>query len=125
MLPYLQVNCIILGHFFKNFKQGIGEQIVIKGGARSVIEYLCSSSIDFEISDFLKDLYRPYDDECEIEFGFLGLSVSNELIEIFSSHSTPSFIFGWKSSKDLMSNIYISRLKDEKSKSFATCLQIK
>lgn len=47
-----------------------------------------------------------------------------DMIEIFASHSTPSFIFGWKQSKKPV-EIEISRLKDENFKSFATCLQIK
>lgn len=46
------------------------------------------------------------------------------MIEIFTSHSTPSFIFGWKSSGKSV-EIKISRLDKEKFKSFATCLQIK
>jgi hypothetical protein len=46
------------------------------------------------------------------------------MIEIFASHSTPSFIYGWKlSGKSVRTEI--SRLEDKKFKSFATCLQIK
>lgn len=47
-----------------------------------------------------------------------------DMIEIFASHSTPSFIFGWKQINRPV-EIEISRLKGEKFKSFATCLQIK
>ena len=47
-----------------------------------------------------------------------------ELVEIIASHSTPSFIFGWKTSSCL-TNIEILRLKDKLYNTYATCLQIK
>lgn len=47
-----------------------------------------------------------------------------ELIEIIASHSTPSFIFGWKTSSGL-TNMEILRLKDKPYNTYATCLQIK
>lgn len=46
------------------------------------------------------------------------------IIEIFASHSTPSFIYGWQMGKKSV-QVEISRLKEGKFKSFATCLKIK
>lgn len=46
------------------------------------------------------------------------------MVEIFLSHSTPSFIFAWTAS-DKSVSMKISRLKGEKYKNFSTCLSIK
>lgn len=103
---------------------GIGEQIIIKGGARTFTDYALNPSIDFSSHEFLENFYQCCGDEPKAEFGFLHISVSSGLIELFASHSTPSFIFGWMASGQ-SKHMEISRLKEEKFKSFATCLQIK
>lgn len=56
----------------------------------------------------------------ELQFSFFFTGT----IEIFASHSTPSFIYGWKLSGKSV-EIDISRLDKEKFKSFETCLRIK
>ena len=101
---------------------------------------MTSISTDLEIEDFLSILYGPVNEDCKMEFGFLSLIISKgnrklhkyfitqfmiEIIEIFASHSTPSFIFGWKLSGNTETSIHISRLTDKIFKSFGKCLQIK
>jgi hypothetical protein len=97
-----------------------------------VTEYLANNSLDSDDKNqFLEKLYR-YSDGRILEFGFLSVCILKgnsqvsgpDVIEIFASHSTPSFIYGWQLSGKTV-EIEISRLRDEKFKSFATCLQIK
>lgn len=72
---YLLVICIFR-HFLLLTNKGIGEQIIIKGGARTLIEYMTSSSGEVESSLFLSNLYSPLTEDCESEFGFLCVAVS-------------------------------------------------
>lgn len=125
----------LISFFFKflpDRASGLGEHIIIKGGARNVTEYLANNSLDNDDKNsFLENLYR-YSDGRILEFGFLSVCIFKgdfqasgaDVIEIFASHSTPSFIYGWKLSGKSV-EMDISRLRDKKFKSFATCLQIK
>lgn len=56
---------------------GIGEQIIIKGAAKTVVDFLSSESFDIGDKYVLDYLYKSFFDEQKIEFGFLGVCVHN------------------------------------------------
>lgn len=117
---------------------GVGEHIIINTAARSVVDYM-TNSVDYkDQNEFLAKLYHSHSEIGLSEFGFVSVllhegnligeylitNYSKDKLEIFTSHSTPSFIYGWKLGKE-QCHIEISRLLNEKIKSFATCLRIK
>lgn len=54
---------------------GIGEQIIVKGGARTLIDHVLNHSSDIQADNFLDNLYRSFLDAQILEFGFMFVSL--------------------------------------------------
>lgn len=65
-------NISISSHLFIS---GIGEQIIIKGAAKTIVDYFSNNCFDINDQIFLDELYRPLIDEQKMEFGFLSVCV--------------------------------------------------
>lgn len=55
--------------------QGVGEHIIIKGGARITTEYLTGNSMGLDKDRFLENLYRHSNSEQLLEFGFISICI--------------------------------------------------
>ena len=60
---------------FKYIHIGIGEQIIVKGGARTLIDHVLNHSSDIQADNFLDNLYRSFLDTEILEFGFMFVSL--------------------------------------------------
>ncbi len=112
---------------------GIGEQIAMKGGARAIMESLRENS---SFDEFLDAFYKLGDSN--LEFGFIATSINNsksncelfarlifaDLFEIFTSHSTFSFIYGMKSTDGAFSVECSFLNAGEKYRFKAQCVKI-
>ena len=71
MQPFLQVNFYFWSVSNRNL--GLGEHIIIKGGARFTTEYLAENLSDFDKNEFLENLYSSHYDDQILEFGFISV----------------------------------------------------